>query len=97
MMNILCELCGSDITDSFHHFIPRTLHTNKWFQKRYTKEQLALGIDICRSCHRTIHNVIPNAKELGREYNTLDKLRTHPKIVSHIEWRKKTSKLQTKK
>lgn len=96
-MNLVCELCGSGITDSFHHLIPRTVHTNKWFKKRYTREQLSQGIDVCRSCHRAIHNIIPDAKELGREYNALEKLKAHPKIASHIEWRKKTNKLQTSK
>jgi hypothetical protein len=29
---MLCELCQSEDAHNFHHFIPRTLHTNKWFK-----------------------------------------------------------------
>ena len=28
----LCELCEAEEVYNFHHFIPRTLHSNKWFK-----------------------------------------------------------------
>ena len=40
---MLCELCGSEDVHNFHHFIPRTLHSNKWFKKRYTPAALPAG------------------------------------------------------
>ena len=50
---------------NFHHLIPRTVHTNKWFKKRYTREQMREGINVCTSCHHAIHALIPDEKELG--------------------------------
>ncbi len=88
-MTLHCELCDCDVVDSHHHLIPRTVHTNKWFQKRYTREVLSKTIGVCKSCHRTIHNVVPKEKDLGRDYYTIDKLKAHPTIQGHIEWRKK--------
>ena len=29
---MLCELCYSEVVHNFHHYIPRTLHSNKWFK-----------------------------------------------------------------
>lgn len=84
-----CVLCGAE-TYNEHHLIPRTVHKNKWFKKHFTWEQLSTTVDVCELCHRAIHDIADN-KTLGREYNTLEKLRTHPKIIGHIIWRKKTN------
>ena len=44
-----CEMCGStDDYLNFHHLIPRTLHSNKFFEKNYEKSGIW-------------HNVIINA------------------------------------
>jgi len=48
---MLCELCQREEAQDFHHLIPRTLHTNKWFKKRYAREELQQGIAVCKSCH----------------------------------------------
>ena len=56
-----CELCGSEIDElNFHHLIPRTLHSNKWFEKRYTKQYMReTGIMICKFiCHGQIHRFL---------------------------------------
>ena len=42
-----CELCGRENELNFHHLIPTSQHTNKWFRKNYTYEQLQEGIYIC--------------------------------------------------
>ena len=86
-----CELCGSDHDElNFHHLIPRTLHTNKVFKKKYTKEFMSKhGIWICvRDCHKQIHRFI-DEKEMGTTYNTLEKLLEHPEVKKYIEWRSK--------
>ena len=44
---MLCELCQSEDAHNFHHLIPQTLRTNKWFKKRYTREQMSQGIEVC--------------------------------------------------
>ena len=87
MAAMLCELCKSEAAHNFHHFIPRTLHTNKWFKKRYTREQMRKGIKVCKSCHEAIHDLIPDEKELGRHYNTLEKLLAHPQVAGYVKWK----------
>jgi 5-methylcytosine-specific restriction endonuclease McrA len=86
-----CELCGST-TDylNFHHLIPRTLHSNKYFEKRYEKEWMRFhGIWICKAfCHKQIHEFIEE-KEMGMNYNTLDLLKEHPEVKKYVEWRRK--------
>jgi 5-methylcytosine-specific restriction endonuclease McrA len=86
-----CELCGSKNDYlNFHHLIPRTLHSNKFFKKNYDKEYLKNhGIWICKFiCHGQIHKFITE-KEMGLTYNTLEKLLEHPDVKKFVEWRKK--------
>ena len=88
---MLCELCHSEEAYNFHHFIPRTLHTNKWFKRRYTRQEMQQGIDVCKSCHAAIHDLIPDEKQLGRDYNTREKLLAHPEITKFVRWKRQRS------
>jgi hypothetical protein len=84
-----CKLCGREKELTFHHFIPKTLHKNKWFKKRFTRDQMDQGIYICEhDCHPEIHRFI-DAKEMGRDYNTLELLRNHPQVRKYIKWIRK--------
>lgn len=85
-----CELCGSDDYLNFHHLIPRTLHSNKKFNKLYDKMFMRTnGIWICKSyCHKQIHKLI-SEKEMGLKYNTKELLLSHEEVKKYIEWRKK--------
>lgn len=69
--------------------IPRSCHRNKWFKKRFTREHMRETIDLCRDCHSAVHDLIPSEKELGRDFNTLDKLLEHPAIAQYVAWIKK--------
>lgn len=81
-----CELCTREVeSTSRHHLIPRSKHSNKWFKKNFTKEQMIETIDLCKECHREIHK-LATEKELGRYYNTRDKLLEHEKIRKFVEW-----------
>jgi len=85
----LCELCQLESNNlTKHHLIPRTLHSNKWFKQRYTKEQLHEGIMVDRDCHNEIHKLHDN-KHLAKVLNTLDKLRSDEKIAKYVSWKKK--------
>jgi hypothetical protein len=84
----LCQLCGADEVSSFHHLIPRTLHANRWFKARYTREELRRGIDVCRTCHSMIHELI-SEKQLGRQFGTLEALAAHPKLSKYIAWKRR--------
>lgn len=87
----VCQLCLCEEAHNFHHLIPRTLHSNKWFKKRYTRAQMQEGIDVCKSCHRAIHDLVPSEKELGRHYNTVERLLAHEKIAAYVTWKRDRS------
>lgn len=82
----LCRLCGREEELTFHHLIPRTLHTNKWFKARYSREELQAGVELCRDCHGAIHKLIPSEKTLGREWNSLERLREHEQLSTFVTW-----------
>ena len=69
-----------------HHLIPRTCHKNRWFQKRYTREQMRTTIPACRDCHKAIHDFISSEKELGRHFNTVEDLMEHPEFGRFVGW-----------
>lgn len=81
-----CELCEREVSStSRHHLIPRTLHTNKWFKKNFTREQMIETVDLCRPCHKQIHKLIPE-KKMGRTYYTLEKLREEAQVAKFLKW-----------
>ena len=81
-----CEMCEKEKNLIFHHLIPRTSHTNKWFKKHFEKSDMKTrGINICRTCHNYIHEIF-SAKELGRDYNTLESLMEHEKIAKFVTY-----------
>ncbi len=80
-----CALCEREADLTFHHLIPRTLHSNKWFKKNFTREAMREGIDVCRECHVAIHRFISH-KDLGRNFHSRDLLLAHPGVASHVKW-----------
>jgi hypothetical protein len=81
-----CALCERQVPRTTrHHLIPRTVHKNKWFRKRFSREQLHETIDLCKDCHRQLHRFIGH-KELGRHYNTREKLLQHEKMSNFVSW-----------
>lgn len=81
-----CELCKREVpSTSRHHLIPRTVHNNKWFKKRFSREEMHATVDLCRDCHRQIHKFFGH-KELGRFYNSIEKLLADEKVKSFVEW-----------
>jgi hypothetical protein len=86
----ICSLCGRKERLTFHHLIPKTCHSNKWFKKRFSRKEMQQGIDICHDCHGFIHRSYPH-KELGRRLNRLELLRRDVAIRKFTHWiRKKT-------
>ncbi len=85
----ICELCQREVERTTrHHLIPRTLHKNKWFKKNFTKDEMIQTVDLCKDCHKEIHK-FATEKELGRHYNTIEKLLEHEKIRNFVEWLKR--------
>ena len=81
-----CQMCGRDRDMTFHHLIPQTCHKNKWFKKNFTRAQMGEGVHVCRDCHAAIHKFIPSEKELGRVYNTVEKLMLHEELAKYVPW-----------
>lgn len=85
----ICELCERNVPSTTrHHLIPRTVHKNKWFKKNFEKEAFHKTIDLCRSCHRQIHKFISH-KDLGRFFNTKEKLLSHEQVHIFVKWLRK--------
>jgi hypothetical protein len=88
---IPCRLCGRVTRrgTTEHHLIPRTCHKNKWFKKRFTRQQMQQTIAVCRDCHGSIHDLIPSEKELGRHYHTVEALLAHQQLGGFVAWVRK--------
>jgi hypothetical protein len=81
-----CELCERLKELTFHHFIPKTLHSNKLFKKLYTIQYMNThGINVCEDCHGAIHK-FHSEKELGRYYNSKSKLFDSEKVRNFVKW-----------
>ena len=81
-----CELCGRENIVTFHHLIPKCNHSNKWFKKNFTRDEMNEGIYVCKyECHKEIHSII-SEKELGKKYNTITKLLSHPLVVKYVSF-----------
>mmetsp|Transcript_4464 Transcript_4464/g.6031 ORF Transcript_4464/g.6031 Transcript_4464/m.6031 type:complete len:213 (-) Transcript_4464:64-702(-) len=91
-----CAMCERNVHLTRHHLIPRALH-DKFAKKGRSKELLSRTISICRPCHSAVHNFL-ELKELGDEYNTLEKLMSLEKLRSFVSWMaKQTPKPLTSK
>lgn len=84
-----CGFCGRLKELTFHHYIPRTLHTNKLFRKLYDIDYMkSHGIDLCEDCHSAIHDFFTE-KDLGKNYNSREKLLSNEKVRNFLKWVKK--------
>ena len=62
----ICEFCNREKKLTFHHYIPKTLHSNKYFKKIFDRNYMKThGVDLCKDCHKTIHKFFTE-KELGK-------------------------------
>ena len=81
----VCCLCKRETDLTFHHLIPRKVHRRAYFKKHFTKQELNVGIDVCRQCHRVIHKSF-SEMELAKSFNSIDKLIAEPLLVNQFEW-----------
>jgi len=80
-----CALCARVTALTFHHLIPKKMHRRTRFRKRYTREELNRGIDVCGRCHRGLHR-LHDEMTLARELDTLAALRHDPAVARHVAW-----------
>jgi hypothetical protein len=86
-----CELCGRPGKAlTFHHLIPRHCHRKRRFRNRFSLEEMrSSGLWLCASCHRGIHDLIPDEKVLGWSYHTRELLLAHEGLRKHVDWVRK--------
>jgi len=81
----LCPFCGRKLPLTFHHLIPRKVHRRPRYRQRYSRDQLARGIYLCRDCHDGIHDTYSEV-ELASTYFTPDRLAADPALARHFAW-----------
>ena len=87
-----CELCEREVITTSHHLIPRQIHSKNWCKHMFTREEMkGRRADLCGDCHPMVHQYFSHA-ELGKSYNTVDKLLTHEKVIKFVEWVSKQDK-----
>ena len=85
-----CELCNRTRLLTKHHLIPRAVHSKKRFIRQHGKKEMRVrSISICKECHDGIHDLIPDERELAKNYTTKEELLANPKVRKHISWVKK--------
>lgn len=80
-----CALCRREALLTFHHLIPRKMHRRPRFRRRYDRETLAAGIDLCRLCHRGLHRLY-DEMTLAERLNTLERLEADEAVARHVAW-----------
>lgn len=83
-----CELCERKIGLTFHHLIPRKVHSRARFKKHYTRVELNQGVWLCRDCHRAVHR-FHDELALAQQFNSLEKLKACEIIERHLAWQRK--------
>lgn len=85
-----CELCSRVAKLTFHHLIPKAVHSKKKFINKFGKDEMrSRGLMLCNLCHDGIHDIIPSEKELAEYYNTKELLLSNESIEKHVNWAKK--------
>lgn len=81
-----CETCGRDLSLTKHHLVPKDMHNKKWCRKIFTIKEMNTKIAmVCQPCHSAFHKFISN-KDMAKTYNSVEKLKEHPKVSKFIEW-----------
>jgi hypothetical protein len=81
----LCPACKRETALSFHHLVPRKAHRRGFFRKRYSRQQLGLGIYVCRLCHDGIHSHF-DEMTLAKQFSDPEKLLAEPALQAHFAW-----------
>ncbi|MEO0409250.1 MAG: hypothetical protein AAF289_18055 [Cyanobacteria bacterium P01_A01_bin.135] len=80
-----CCLCQRYGPLTFHHLIPKKMHRRPYFKKRFSRDELNQGINICRLCHNGIHDAY-DEMTLAKQYPTLEALQADGQLQRHVDW-----------
>ncbi|KAI0072488.1 hypothetical protein K474DRAFT_1667784 [Panus rudis PR-1116 ss-1] len=83
-----CEICEREVPLTYHHLIPREVHTKVLKKKWHPEHMLNSVAWLCRPCHSAVHSVASN-EELAKDFYTVDLLLEREDIQ---RWRKYASK-----
>ena len=61
------------------------MHRRKGFRRRFSKEELNIGVYVCRKCHRGIHALYDELTLATRFYN-LKLLLSDETLAGHFRW-----------
>ena len=70
---------------TFHHLIPRKMHRRKGFRRRFSKEELNIGVHVCQKCHRGIH-ALYDELTLATCFYSLELLLSDETLAGHFRW-----------
>jgi len=78
-------LCERITTLTFHHLVPKKMHRRKRFKKRFTRQELNQGIDICPRCHKGLHKLY-DEQTLAERLYTIQLLQADEAVARHCAW-----------
>jgi hypothetical protein len=80
-----CAICERDEVLTRHHLIPQARHHNKKNKRDFDRKTVKRTVGICRPCHSQIHAIFTE-KQLEREWNSIEKLKSHSAIAEFAAW-----------
>lgn len=80
-----CPFCGRRLALTFHHLIPKKVHRRSRYRRRFSREELALGIYLCRDCHDGIHATYSEV-ELAEALSSPEALASDSVLARHFTW-----------
>ncbi len=80
-----CPTCGRELLLTFHHLIPKKVHRRPRFARQYPKQQMNLGIYLCKDCHKAIHRTY-SEMQLAQNFASLAALLGDETLQRHFEW-----------
>lgn len=88
----VCSTCRRSVDLSFHHLIPKKMHSKRWVKEKHAEIDLIhYGIWVCNDCHKKIHRLFDH-QTLAAYYFTTDALLNNQKFKKFISWVSKQRK-----
>ena len=90
-----CALCKRNTMKlTFHHLIPRKMHSKKYVKKNHPNIELnRYGINLCIPCHKQLHKLFTH-RELALEYYSADRIIASERMNAAIKFNAKQKKLK---
>lgn len=80
-----CLCCGRTTALTFHHLIPKKLHRRAFYRKKFDRETLNRGVNICRLCHDGIHDLY-DEMQLAKQFSSAETLLADEALQRHFAW-----------